>query len=112
MTGSPVVSGSGFDLYHNKPEKTLTYVNESCEPKDVSNPFVLSLIPFDANNLPVYVKQMGGNRRNLYFDFGEKGVKFDGKCLMVFQLPEYPIFQISIGHRLGGQNHFWEPSPN
>ena len=107
VTGSPVVSGSGFDLYHNKPEKTLTYVNESCEPKDVSNPFVLSLIPFDANNLPVYVKQRGGNRRNLYFDFGEKGVKFDGKCLMVFQLPEYPIFQISIGHRLGGQNHFW-----
>ena len=107
VSGSPVVSGSGFDLYHNKPEKTLTYVNESCEPKDVFNRFVLSLIPFDANNLPVYVKQRGGNRRTLYFDFGEKGVKFDGKCLMVFQLPEYPIFQISIGHRLGGQNHFW-----
>ena len=107
VTGSPVVSGNGFDLYHNEPEKTLTYVNESCEPKDVSNRFVLSLIPFDANNLPVYVKQRGGNQRTLYFDFGEKGVKFDGKCLMVFQLPEYPIFQISIGHRLGGQNHFW-----
>ena len=107
VTGSPVVSGNGFDLYHNEPEKTLTYVNESCEPKDVSNRFVLSLIPFDANNLPVYVKQKGGNQRTLYFDFGEKGVKFDGKCLMVFQLPEYPIFQISIGHRLGRQNHFW-----
>ena len=108
VTGSPVVSGSGFDLYHNKPEKTLTYVNESCEPKDVSNRFVLSLIPFDANNLPVYVKQRGENQRTLYFDFGEKGVKFDGKCLMVFQLPEYPIFQISIGHWLGGgQYHSW-----
>ena len=107
VTGSPVVSGNGFDLYHNEPKKTLTYVNESCEPEDVFNRFVLSLLPFDANNLPVYVKQQGGNRRTLYFDFGEKGVKFDGKCLMVFQLPEYPIFQISIGHRLGGQNHFW-----
>ena len=108
VTGSPVVSGNGFDLYHNELEKTLTYVNESCEPEDVSNRFVLSLLPFDANNLPVYVKQQGGNRRTLSFDFGEKGVKFDGKCLMVFQLPEYPIFQISIGHWLGGgQNHFW-----
>ena len=108
VTGSPVVSGSGFDVYHNKPEKTLTYINESCEPEDVFNPFVLSLIPFDANNLPVYVKQKGGNQRTLYFDFGEKGVKFDGKCLMVFQLPEYPIFQISIGHWLGGgQYHSW-----
>ena len=107
VTGSPVASGSGFDLYHNEPEKTLIYVNESCEPEDVANRFVLSLIPFDANNLPVYVKQRGVNQRTLYFDFGEKGVKFDGKCLMVFQLPEYPIFQISIGHRLGGQNHFW-----
>ena len=107
VTGSPVVSGNGFDLYHNEPEKTLTYVNESCEPEDVFNRFVLSLLPFDANNLPVYVKQRRGNRRTLYFDFGEKGVKFEGKCLMVFQLPEYPIFQISIGHRLGGQNHFW-----
>ena len=108
VTGSPVVSGSGFDVYHNKPEKTLTYVNESCEPKDVFKPFVLSLIPFDVNNLPVHVKQRGGNQRTLSFDFGEKGVKFDGKCLMVFQLPEYPIFQISIGHWLGGgQYHSW-----
>ena len=107
VTGSPVASGSGFDVYHNESEKTLTYVNESCEPEDVFNRFVLSLIPFDANNLPVHVKQRGGNRHTLYFDFGEKGVKFDGKCLMVFQLPEYPIFQISVGHRLGGQNHFW-----
>ncbi len=107
VTGSPVASGSGFDVYHNESEKTLTYVNESCEPKDVFNRFVLSLIPFDANNLPVYVKQKGRNRRTLYFDFGEKGVKFDGKCLMVFQLPEYPILQISIGHRLGGRDHFW-----
>ena len=46
LSGSPVVSGSGFDVYHNEPEKTLTYVNESCEPKDVFNNFVLSLIPF------------------------------------------------------------------
>ena len=107
VTGSPVASGSGFDVYHNESEKTLTYVNESCEPEDVANRFVLSLVPFDANNLPVYVKQRGGNRRTLSFDFGERGVKFDGKCLMVFQLPEYPIFQISVGHRLGGQNHFW-----
>ena len=107
VTGSPVASGSGFDVYHNESEKTLTYVNESCEPKDVFNRFVLSLIPFDANNLPVYAKQRGRNRFTLYFDFGEKGVKFDGKCLMVFQLPEYPILQISIGHRLGRQKHFW-----
>ncbi len=107
VAGSPVVSGSGFDLYHNESEKTLTYVNESCEPEDVSNRFVLSLAPVDANNLPVYVKQQGRNRRTVYFDFGEKGVKFDGKCLMVFQLPEYPTDQISVGHQIGGRNHFW-----
>ena len=106
VTGSPVVSSSDFDVYHNEPEKTLTYVNESCEPEDVSNLFMLSLVPVDANNLPVYVKQQGGNRRTLRFDFGEKGVKFDGKCLMVFQLPEYPIYQISVGYH-GGQDHFW-----
>ena len=107
VIGSPVVSGSGFDVYHNKPEKTLTYVNESCGPEDVSNRFVLSLFPVDADDLPAYVKQSGGWRYITYFDFVEKGVKFDGKCLMVFQLPEYPIFQISIGHRLGGQYHSW-----
>ena len=107
VTGSPIASGSGFDLYHNESEKILTYVNESCEPEDVANRFVLSLVPVDANNLPVYVKQHGWNRRTLYFDFGEKGVKFDGKCLMVFQLPEYLTDQIRTGHRLGDQNHFW-----
>ena len=107
VTGSPVASGSGFDLYHNESEKTLTYVNESCEPEDVANRFVLSLAPVDANNLPVYVKQQGGNRRTLYFDFGENGVKFDGKCLMVFQLPEYPTYQVGVGHRIGGRDQFW-----
>ena len=107
VTGSPVASGSGFDLYRNESEKTLTYVNESCEPEDVANRFVLSLAPVDANNLPVYVKQQGRNRRTLHFDFGEKGVKFDGKCLMVFQLPEYPTYQVGVGHRIGGQDHFW-----
>ena len=112
VTGSPVASGSGFDLYHNEPEKTLIYVNESCEPEDVANRFVLSLVPIDANDLPVYVKQQGGNRRTLSFDFGEKGVKFDGKCLMVFQLPDYPTHRISVGYQLDGQNHFWETSPN
>ena len=110
ITGSPLVSGSGFDLYHNEPEKTLTYVNESCEPEDVANRFVLSLVPVDANDLPVHVKQQRGYRHTLYFDFGEKGVKFDGKCLMVFRLPDYPIDQISLGHQLGqlgGKNYFW-----
>ena len=112
VTGSPVVSGSGFDVYYDEPEKTLTYVNESCEPEDVANRFILSITPFDANDLPVYLKQRGRNRRTLYFDFGEKGVKFDGKCLMVFQLPEYPIYQISMGYRLTigyrlGEKHFW-----
>ena len=68
---------------------------------------MLSLTPVDANNLPVYVKQRGGNRRTLYFDFGEKGVKFDGKCLMVLQLPEYPTYHVGVGHRIGGQGHFW-----
>ena len=107
VAGSPVVSGSGFDLYHNESEKTLTYVNESCEPEDVANRFILSIATFDANDLPVYLKQRGRNRRTLYFDFGEKGVKFDGKCLMVFQLPEYPTYQISTEHQLGGKNYFW-----
>ena len=112
VAGSPVVSGSGFDVYHDEPAKTLTYVNESCEPEDVTNRFILSITPFDLNDLPVYLKQLGRNRSTLYFDFGEKGVKFDGKCLMVFQLPDYPILQISMGYRVTkgyrlGEKHFW-----
>ena len=112
VTGSPVVSGGGFDVYYDEPEETLTYVNESCEPEDVANRFMLSIAPFDANDLPAYLKQRGRSRSTPYFNFGEKGVKFDGKCLMVFQLPEYRIYQISMGYRdtMGyrlGEKHFW-----
>ena len=107
VAGSPAASDGGFDLYYNEPEKTLTYVNESCEPEDVANRFMLSVVPVDPNDLPIYVKQQGGNRRLLFFDFGEKGVKFDGKCLMVFQLPDYPIYQISMGYRIDGKRRFW-----
>ena len=107
VAGSPAASDRGFDLYYDEPAKTLTYVNESCEPEDVANRFMLSVVPVDPNDLPIYVKQQGGNRRLLFFDFGEKGVKFDGKCLMVFQLPDYPIYQISMGYRIDGQRRFW-----
>ena len=107
VAGSPVASDGGFDLYYNEPEKTLTYVNESCEPEDVANRFMLSVVPVDPNDLPVYVKQQGGSRRLLFFDFGEKGVKFDGKCLMVFHLPDYAIYHISMGYRIDGERRFW-----
>ena len=26
---------------------------------------------------------------------------------MVFRLPDYPIYQINMGHQLGGKNYFW-----
>ncbi len=106
--GDPIASGRGFDVYRDQHENTLTYVNESCEPGDISDLFVLSITPIDANDLPVYVKQRGAYRRNLYFDFGEKGVTFDGKCLMVFRLPEYPIIWIRVGHRAGKEYTFWK----
>ena len=108
VAGEPVMR-SDFDIYLS--EDTLTYVKEPCAPADTEATFLLHLHPVDANALPDRRRQYGFDK--LDFDFDERGVIFDGRCMARIPLPEYAITRIVTGQYvvqrvLGGFKHFWE----
>ncbi len=108
LSGEPAVHVD-FDIYIN--DNTLTYVKEPCAPADTEARFLLHLHPVDANDLPDRRRQYGFD--NLDFDFDERGVIFDGKCMTRVPLPEYDITRIVTGQYvvrrvLGGFKRFWE----
>ena len=108
VSGEPVIR-SDFDIYLS--ENKLTYVKEPCVRADTEAVFFLHLHPVDGNDLPDRRKQHGF--ANLDFDFDERGVIFDGRCMAGIPLPEYAIARIDTGqfvHVDGGYNHVWEGS--
>ena len=102
--GKPVVS-SKFDVYFNKNERTLTYIQESCQADLLVEPFLLIVYPVNVNDLPDKFKQAYTGTYGYYdFFFRERGVVFDGKCVATVQLPEYRIARIQTGQYI---NRLW-----
>ena len=106
VSGEPAVR-SDFDVYLS--ENTLTYVKEPCVRADTEARFFLHLIPADVADLPDHRRWHGFD--NLDFDFDERGVILDGRCMAAVALPEYDIARISTGQYVpvaGGFNHPWK----
>ena len=98
---------SDWDVYLI--ENNLLYVKEQCSWEDVAPIFFLHLDPSNVNDLPGYRKPYGFD--NLDFDFDERGVIFDGRCMARIPLPEYAIARIDTGQFVpveGGFHNFWE----
>ena len=98
---------SDFDVYLS--ENTLIYAKEPCVRADTEATFFLALYPVDGNDLPERRKQHGFD--NLDFDFDERGVIFDGRCMARIHLPEYAIARIGTGQYMsveGGFHNLWE----
>lgn len=99
--GKPVVS-SKFDVYFNENERTLTYIQESCQSDLLVEPFLLIVYPVNVNDLPDKFKQAGYG--SFDFFFREHGVVFDGKCMATVKLPKYRIARIQTGQYI---NRLW-----
>ena len=106
VSGEPVIR-SEFDIYLI--DDTLVYVREPCVRADAEASFLLHLIPADADDLPPERKRYGFS--NLDFDFQERGIAFDGKCMVRIALPEYDITHLSTGQYVqtgGGFENIWK----
>ena len=94
--GEPLVR-SEFDLF--LPEtldgRALTYVKEPCRPEDTGHRFLVRAVPADPDRLPPWLRERGWHA--LDFDFGEYGVRFDGRCLVRRRLPDYPVRALLVG---------------
>ena len=92
-----------FDLYWR--DNRLLYLRESCAAADTAANFFLHIVPENPTDLPAERQDAGFAHRD--FAFVRQGGHFDGKCLAVVTLPDYPIAAIRTGQYVPGQGDLW-----
>ncbi len=103
LAGTAPVAPAVFDLYlHNH---ALHYVKEPCAPSDTATRFFLHLLPADPADLPPAQQPYGVDNQD--FDFARQGAHFDGKCLALMPMPDYPIAGLITGQSDAG-NRLWQ----
>ena len=98
VSTEPLVRGD-FDVYVD--DGTVHYIKEPCRHEDTRARFFLHVFPEDLDDLPDNRKQY--RFANLDFRFTERGVQFDGKCMLRVNLPKYDI----AGFRTGQAGRGW-----
>lgn len=91
---TPIISDF-FNVYLDEEGNSLIYVREECDVEDIQPGFLLHLTPINTDDLPEERKESGFN--NLDFDFDAHGLRFEGKCVVQFDLPNYGISRIRTG---------------
>ena len=86
--------------------RALTYIKAPCGAADVEAPFFLHVAPARAEDLPEHRQEHGFV--NLDFEFRLRGRMFDGKCVALAPLPEYPVASIKTGQWVSGRGVAWE----
>ena len=102
--GELVAQGGGFGLYRNG--KRLTYYRESCAAGDTAARFFLHIDAVAAGDLPGWARRYGYENRD--FDFRRRGLRVEGECIAVVELPDYPIGRVRTGQFEPGSGRVWE----
>ena len=101
-TQEPLIN-SVFDVYLR--DGRIIYARQPCHPDDADTPFVLHIIPDNLDDLPDHRTT---SFDNYDFDFDDRGVVSDDKCLAIVDLPSYEIARIRTGQWNREQDlHLW-----
>ena len=100
---SEPVARAGFDVYWDG--GALTYVKDPCAAEDARGRFLLSVVPKSQDDLPEKFRELG--HESLNFDFDDYGAAFDGKCVVIRALPDYPIASVETGQWVPGGASLW-----
>ena len=94
-----------LDIYRNGGR--LAYLKDPCSAADTGARFFLHLYPADAKDLPLERTEYGFN--NFIFGSNFPGAAWDGKCVVVVRLPDYPIARLRTGQFvLGSGEWIWQ----
>ena len=104
LSGEPAAR-SGFDIWLDGGR--LIYVKDDCGEDDARGRFFLSVFPADPNDLPQSPRNAGFEHEPLNFDFHRYGAILDGKCVIIRELPNYPISHIQTGQWIPGEGELW-----
>ena len=85
--------------------RTLHYLREECSAADAAARFFLHVTPLDADDLPADRREAGFG--NLDFAFGDRGLRYGGRCMASAELPDYPAARVRTGQHEGGER-LWE----
>ena len=97
------VAESGFDVYLDGDR--LIYLKEPCATADARGRFLLSVFPVSTDDLPPEFRSLG--HESLNFDFDAHGAVFDGMCVAMRTLPDYPIAELETGQYVPGGGRLW-----
>ncbi len=98
-TNGTLLARANFDIYIHNGE--LRYLNADCEQPMANIDFIkifAHVFPVNPADLPADYRERGFENR----DF-EGGAFFDGKCIAMRSLPDYPIARIRTGQRVNGE---------
>ena len=91
-SGEPAAR-SWFDVYLGT--DTVTHLRDPCVREDVEKGFFVEVVPEDPKDLPGWRLRYGPGHIDLWLH--ERPVLFNGKCIAVFSLPDYPVSHIRTG---------------
>ena len=86
-------------------DRRLGYVKSPCRPDDTEARFFLHVVPDDTDDLPAH--RWLHSFDNLDFNFDRHGVRLNGKCLAIVELPEYGIATIATGQHTRDKGKVW-----
>ncbi len=101
--GGRLVAEGKFDIYLKN--RRLYYVKDPCTQADIGGKLFLFVTPKDVNDLPEERVQYGWDN---VADTKWADVFVRGACVMVAQLPDYPISSVITGQYIPGQPAVWE----
>ena len=101
-TATPPIVRSNYNV-HLK-DRSLIYTRSTCRPVNSRPPFILHVEPVSMSVLPDHRKSFGFDDHD--FTFGERGVRFDGKCMLTMPLPKYQIAAITVGQVVRSTDKF------
>ena len=101
--GAPAAVGGGWQVYLT--DNGLLYYNAACGPEDSRAAFLLHLTPQDAADLPEGKGEFGFDNRD--FRYRPHGVRSEATCILLKELPQYPISSIRTGQYIDGDNPLW-----
>jgi len=91
----PAASVGGFDIYADG--DTLIYIKEACGEEERRSYFELLAFPVDPNDLSPETRSAGLKYKPLGLNFRKYGAALDGGCVIVRDLPDYPLTHVETG---------------
>ena len=100
---------TNWDVYMD--DGALVYIKESCTASDFSMPFFVHGTTDDIDDLPGRRRSDGHSTRNLDFEFGRFGVRFDEICVATVPLPADGVSGVRTG-QFTSHGELWSASLN